>query len=79
MDSGDGSGGEEVGGGGNARDGEAPAPSGAATRRGDPAVEITWLGRRLPRRRGHLPRLSTVLLLGAFIAVLVLYLMLQPS
>lgn len=79
MDSGDGSGGAELDAGGNAQGGETPRPSGAAPRRGDPAVEITWLDRRLPRRRGHLPRLSTVLLLGAFIAVLVLYLMLQPS
>lgn len=78
METGDGSGGEEVDAGGGAQGGEVPRPSGATARRGDPAVEITWLGRRLPRRRGPLPRLSTLLLLGAFIAVLVLYLMLQP-
>lgn len=81
MVSGDGSGQEEAGGaGGSAPGGEAPAPPGATARRGEPAVELRWLGRRLPRpRRGPLPRLSTLLLLAAFIAVLVLYLMVQPS
>ncbi|WP_040791669.1 hypothetical protein [Nocardia paucivorans] len=80
MDSGDDPGGEEPDADDNTQDGgEPPRSRRATTRRGDPVVEITWLGRRLPRRRGPLPRPSTVLLLAAFVAVLMLYLMLKPS
>ena len=51
----------------------------ARSRHADPAVERNWLDRRsrpLPIGR---PRLSTILLLFAFAAVLVLYLILQPA
>ncbi|MGW0181710.1 hypothetical protein [Nocardia sp. NPDC003345] len=44
----------------------------------DPAVELGWLGRRTPRPRRR-PRLSTVLLVAAFVAVFVLYLILKPT
>ncbi|MEU4315166.1 hypothetical protein [Nocardia sp. NPDC024068] len=56
-------------------------PADAAPARGphiDPAVEIGWLGRRIPRPRRR-PRPTTVLLVVAFTAVLVLYLILQPA
>lgn len=43
----------------------------------DPAVEDSWLEHRT--RRMHRPRLSTVLLVTAFSAVLILYLLLQPG
>ncbi|MGY4102727.1 hypothetical protein ACW2Q0_24680 [Nocardia sp. R16R-3T] len=46
----------------------------------DPAVESVWLRRRPspPLRRG-VPRITTVLLVAAFIAVLMLYLMVRPG
>ncbi|ONM48150.1 hypothetical protein [Nocardia donostiensis] len=44
-------------------------------RRTDPAVDTGWLNRGgQARRRRRLPRLSTVLLVAAFLAILVLYL-----
>ncbi|MGV9820776.1 hypothetical protein [Nocardia xishanensis] len=45
----------------------------------DPAVESVWLGRR--RTPVHLgrPRVSTLLMLAAFIAVLVIYIALRPG
>ncbi|MFI1463529.1 hypothetical protein [Nocardia carnea] len=45
----------------------------------DPAVDHGWLNRRSRPRGTHLPRLSTVLLVTAFSAVLILYLLLQPG
>jgi hypothetical protein len=45
----------------------------------DPAVDSTWLERRTRPRGSHRPRLSTVLLVTAFVAVLTLYLLLQPG
>ncbi|WP_227996104.1 hypothetical protein [Nocardia australiensis] len=45
----------------------------------DPSVEPVWLRRRSPRPRRYptLPRLSTIMLLGAFVAALVLYTVLR--
>ncbi|WP_280436914.1 hypothetical protein [Nocardia carnea] len=45
----------------------------------DPVVDRGWLNRRSRPRGTHLPRLSTVLLVTAFAAVLILYLLLQPG
>lgn len=45
----------------------------------DPVVEHGWLARRARPRGTHLPRLSTVLLVTAFSAVLILYLLLPPG
>ncbi|WP_280416910.1 hypothetical protein [Nocardia carnea] len=45
----------------------------------DPAVDHSWLNRHSRPRGTHLPRLSTVLLVAAFSAVLILYLLLQPG
>lgn len=44
----------------------------------DPAVDSVWLRRRPPRPRG-MPRITTVLLVAGFIAVLVLYLSVRPG
>ncbi|MBH0775606.1 hypothetical protein [Nocardia bovistercoris] len=53
---------------------QAETPDGPPPRHAlDPAVESVWLGRRSPPRLGR-PRLSTLLLTAAFIAVLALYL-----
>lgn len=79
MASGDGTeetiGGDDRGGGPTAE----PADGSPRGPQRDPAVDIGWLERGSRRHTGHLPRLSTVLLIGAFVAVLVLYLMLQPG
>lgn len=77
MVSGDGSddtiGGDEGGPAGEAADGP------PRRRSVDPAVEGGWLDRRpRPHPTGR-PRLSTVLLVLAFVGVLVLYLILQPG
>ncbi|MEV6430665.1 hypothetical protein [Nocardia sp. NPDC051463] len=47
----------------------------------DPAVESVWLRHRPPSPRRHpaLPRASTVVLLAAFVAVLLVYLVLRPG
>ncbi|WP_225724788.1 MULTISPECIES: hypothetical protein [unclassified Nocardia] len=45
----------------------------------DPTVDSVWLGRRSPARHPGWPRLSTVLLVAAFIAVLVIYFIVQPG
>ncbi|MFD0363575.1 hypothetical protein ACFQZZ_19175 [Nocardia sp. GCM10030253] len=47
----------------------------------DLTVESVWLRHRPPPLRRHpaLPRASTILLVAAFIAVLLLYLMLRPG
>ncbi|MEV6140403.1 hypothetical protein AB0L63_31055 [Nocardia sp. NPDC051990] len=45
----------------------------------DPVAESVWLGHRSPPRPRGLPRLATVLLVAAFIAVLVLYLAVRPG
>ncbi|MFQ6329399.1 MULTISPECIES: hypothetical protein [unclassified Nocardia] len=47
----------------------------------DPSVESVWLRHRPPPLRRHpaLPRASTVLLVAAFVAVLLVYLMLRPG
>ena len=45
----------------------------------DPAVESSWLDRRISPTGSGRPRLSTVLLVAAFVGVLVLYLFLQPG
>ncbi|WP_327150074.1 hypothetical protein [Nocardia sp. NBC_01329] len=77
MVSGDGSE-DTIGGDGADRSGE-PADGPPRTRNTDPAVESSWLDRRiLPTGSGR-PRLSTVLLVIAFAGVFVLYLVLQPG
>ncbi|MGW5385043.1 hypothetical protein [Nocardia sp. NPDC003963] len=77
MVSGDGSD-DPIGGDGGDRTGE-PADGPPRARSTDPAVENSWLDRR-PRPTGTgRPRLSTVLLVIAFAAVFVLYLILQPG
>ncbi|MFQ6396500.1 hypothetical protein ACLMAJ_23890 [Nocardia sp. KC 131] len=47
----------------------------------DLAVESVWLRHRPPPLRRHpaLPRASTIMLMAAFVAVLLLYLMLRPG
>lgn len=45
----------------------------------DPAVDSVWLGRRRPVRPLGRPRLSTVLMVAAFAALLVLYLVVGPG
>ncbi|MFI6366048.1 hypothetical protein ACIBG0_25210 [Nocardia sp. NPDC050630] len=47
----------------------------------DPAVESVWLRRTppLPPRPRGIPRMTTVLLVAAFIAVLLLYLAVRPG
>ncbi|MET7769572.1 hypothetical protein [Nocardia sp. NPDC005366] len=60
-------------------DGPAPGetPEGPPGRRAlDPSVESVWLGRARPQPLGR-PRLSTLLLVVAFSALLVLYLTLR--
>ncbi|MBF6350945.1 MULTISPECIES: hypothetical protein [Nocardia] len=75
MASGDGSE-ESIEGGGPGAPAE-PVDAPDRSLRTDPAVEHNWLQRRA--RRTHRPRLSTVLLVTAFSAVLILYLLLQPG
>ncbi|MBF6215117.1 hypothetical protein IU433_29820 [Nocardia puris] len=62
-------------------DGTQPDPPDPVLPRGrlDPAVDSVWLGRR--RTPAHLgrPRLSTVLLVTVFIALLSLYVALRPG
>ncbi|NUP27153.1 MAG: hypothetical protein HOQ36_13500 [Nocardia sp.] len=77
MVSGDGSDDTIGGDGGDTSGGSADGPP--RTRSTDPAVEGSWLDRRvLPTGTGR-PRLSTVLLVIAFVGVFVLYLILQPG
>jgi hypothetical protein len=47
----------------------------------DPSVESMWLRRPPPRPPGRhrLPRASTLLLVAAFLALLVLYFVVQPG
>ncbi|WP_054814915.1 hypothetical protein [Nocardia arizonensis] len=53
---------------------QAETPDGPPPRHSlDPSVDSVWLGRRRPPTLGR-PRLSTLLLTAAFIAVLVFYL-----
>lgn len=61
--------------------GPAPEPVDPALRTPatDPLVEVGWLDRRTRPRSTRRPRWSTVLLVTAFLAVLVLYLVLQPG
>ncbi|WP_280399545.1 hypothetical protein [Nocardia carnea] len=61
--------------------GPAPEPVDAAARNpaADPVVEIGWLDRRTRPRGTRRPRWSTLLLITAFLAVLILYLLLQPG
>ncbi|MCP2289884.1 hypothetical protein ACFYT3_20735 [Nocardia amikacinitolerans] len=68
-------GGPETSGGSPPPDTPALAPHGPM----NDAVESVWLGRR--RTPVHLgrPRLSTLLMLAAFVAVLVLYIALRPG
>ncbi|MGQ4599137.1 hypothetical protein [Nocardia sp. R6R-6] len=56
--------------------GETPDAAPTVRNRIDPAVEGVWLRRRPPSDRPGVPRMSTVVLLVAFFAVLVLYLVL---
>ncbi|GGL09755.1 hypothetical protein [Nocardia jinanensis] len=77
MVSGDGSD-DTVGGDGGERSGE-PADGPPRTRSTDPAVETSWLDRRIRPTGAGRPRLSTVLLVIVFVAVFVLYLILQPG
>ncbi|MGA6206340.1 hypothetical protein [Nocardia testacea] len=77
MVSGDGSD-DTIGGDGGGSPGEAAdgAPRG---RSADPVVESGWLDRRARPHPTGRPRLSTALLVIAFVAVLVLYLFLKPG
>ncbi|MET8799155.1 hypothetical protein ABZV91_22440 [Nocardia sp. NPDC004568] len=77
MVSGDGSD-DTIGGDGGGSPGEA-ADGPQRGRSADPAVESSWLDRRARPHPTGRPRLSTVLLVIAFVAVLVLYLILQPG
>ncbi|MGI5216667.1 hypothetical protein [Nocardia sp. CA-290969] len=66
---------------GDSGPGPAPEPVDAAPYipATDPVVEIGWLDRRTRPRGTRRPRWSTVLLVTAFLAVLTLYLLLQPG
>ncbi|MEU1981948.1 hypothetical protein [Nocardia sp. NPDC019395] len=79
MASGDGS--EESIGGDSGGPGPPAEPVDAPPRAShtDPSVDSGWLDRRTRPRGSHRPRWSTVLLVAAFIAVLTLYLLLQPG
>ncbi|WP_280235156.1 hypothetical protein [Nocardia cyriacigeorgica] len=78
MASGDGSENGEISGGSS--NAEAPDAAPVQHRSGDPAVETVWLGRRAdPRRHPSWPRVSTIALTVAFIALLVLYVVLRPN
>ncbi|WP_157172850.1 hypothetical protein [Nocardia exalbida] len=59
--------------------GEAPDAPPYVRSRTDPAVENVWLRRRPPPPRPGLPRMSTVALLAAFLAVLTLYVVLHQG
>ncbi|MFR9751318.1 hypothetical protein ACL02S_09800 [Nocardia sp. 004] len=60
----------------NETGGDAPDAPTQVRGRPDPVVESMWLRRRRPSRRG-VPRVSTIVLLVAFCAVLALYIVLQ--
>lgn len=77
MVSGDGSD-DTIGGDGGGSPGE-PADGPPRGRSADPAVESSWLDRRFRPHPAGRPRISTVLLVLAFAAVLVAYLILQPG
>lgn len=67
-------GGDEVSGPSAAEAGEGPA----YPHHRDPVVETVLLGQRPPARR-RLPRVSTMLLVAAFVGVFALYLTLRPG
>ncbi|MEV0109207.1 hypothetical protein AB0H42_23090 [Nocardia sp. NPDC050799] len=77
MVSGDGSD-DSIGGDGGGSPGE-PADGPPRSRSADPAVESSWLDRRVRPQPAGRPRISTVLLVLGFAAVFVLYLILQPG
>ncbi|MEV6321262.1 hypothetical protein AB0M45_08710 [Nocardia sp. NPDC051787] len=56
--------------------GESPDASPNVRNRIDPSVDGVWLRHRLPPDRSGMPRMSTVVLVVAFFAVLALYLVL---
>ncbi|WP_147132543.1 hypothetical protein [Nocardia ninae] len=57
---------------------EAPDAPPNVRRETDPSVESVWLRHRLPPRPGR-PRVSTVLLVVAFISLLALWVVLRPG
>ncbi|WP_039800055.1 hypothetical protein [Nocardia araoensis] len=59
--------------------GEAPDVPPQVRSRTDPAVENVWLRRSPPPGRPGVPRMSTVALLLAFLAVLALYVVLHQG
>ncbi|WP_174186416.1 hypothetical protein [Nocardia barduliensis] len=59
--------------------GETPDAPPYVRGRSDPSVENVWLRRRPPPERPGAPRMSTVILVVAFLAVLALYIMLHQS
>ncbi|UAK35188.1 hypothetical protein K8O92_16010 [Nocardia asteroides] len=59
--------------------GEAPDAPPYVRGRTDPSVESVWLRRRPAPHRSGVPRMSTVALLVAFLAVLVLYIVLRQG
>ncbi|MGK8509719.1 hypothetical protein ACRS5S_17285 [Nocardia asiatica] len=69
--------GEEISSGSSG--GEAPDAPPPVRSSSDPSVENVWLRRRPPPARPGAPRMSTVILLVAFLAVLALYIVLHPS
>ncbi|NKY55252.1 hypothetical protein [Nocardia flavorosea] len=79
MASGDGSEESVEGSSGGAGPPAEPVDAPHRSRSTDPVVDHSWLNRRSRARGTHLPRLSTVLLVTAFSAVLILYLLLQPG
>lgn len=78
MPPGDDSSGEEE----SERSGPEPAadpPEPTRHRSPDPAVDSVWLGRRRSPHPLGRPRLSTVLMIAAFVGLLMLYLVLSPG
>ncbi|WP_195042104.1 hypothetical protein [Nocardia beijingensis] len=59
--------------------GETPDTPPYVRSRTDPAVENVWLRRSPPPQRPGVPRVSTVALLVAFLAVLALYLVVHQG